>query len=69
MNEKEGKETKKGKKKYLQVFAPATLFTSGRLFAPVLKVSKAATRDGRSYLEIMSIEANDWRPRGAVPEP
>lgn len=41
----------------------------GRLFAPVLKITKSATRDGRSYLEILSIEANDWRPRGAMPEP
>ncbi len=42
---------------------------NGRLFAPVLKITKATTKDGRSYLEILSIEATDWRPRGATPEP
>jgi hypothetical protein len=41
----------------------------GRPFAPVLKITKATTQDGRSYLEILSIEASDWRPRGATPEP
>lgn len=42
---------------------------NGRIFAPVLKITKATTKDGRSYLEILSIQATDWRPRGAMPEP
>lgn len=39
----------------------------GRIFTPVLEVSKRSLPDGRGYLEILSIKATDWRPRTTNP--
>lgn len=35
----------------------------GKIFTPVLDVQKRKTRDGKVYLEILSMKATDWFPR------
>ncbi len=36
---------------------------SGRIFTPVLEVTKLSTPDGQGYLEILKVTATDWLPR------